>query len=161
MYCLASVLATPAAISGLGRREPHVDQPAVADRAHRETARGTRRSTRDCAGGFAGAGKCDLAAGLENRPVTHPAPADCRRDAGGRFFLRVAAAEFRRVPQFQRVDGPARQGPALQDCILRLVSILVSSTCPADHFLELHDVRVLRIEQQLNAAFEIGVAVYV
>jgi hypothetical protein len=75
------------------------------------------------------------------------------RAANGEFHRLFRRIE--RVPQLQPIQRPAGQRPALQDAVLRLV-IVVRRLFLLENFLERDDVRVLRLDQELNTRLEDG-----
>ena len=56
------------------------------------------------------------------------------------------------LPELQRINRLLRQAAALQQPVLRLVVVL-SALRLVDDFLEVHDVRVVGLDQHLHAPF--------
>ena len=72
---------------------------------------------------------------------------DERADAEPLCRLRL---RLKLAPQVQLAERPARERPALQDAVLRLV-VIAGGLVLLDDFLERHDVRVVDLDQQLRA----------
>ncbi len=137
---------------GILRPEAHLDQPAVANRRDVEPIEevadrlhlhrrfpGLRNLTRR------------LAAEERYRPRRRGA----HRVADREPFLRRVRAQLRVAPELQRIDRLLRQAPALQQPVLRLVVVLAALRL-VDDFLEVHDVRVVCLDQQLDPPFVEG-----
>ena len=131
---------------GIGRLEPDVHEPAVADGRHRQIVQETidcprlrlcfvrqRRFARVRSGKPPG----------DQRDRHRSQLVHCERPSGLRVEPRV-------IPQLQRLNRPTGERAALQNLVLGLV-VIVGNLILLERFLEGDDVRVFLLDQDLNA----------
>jgi hypothetical protein len=126
------------------RRVRHFDEAAVANRRDREIRQKAVENRRLC-GCFVGRAWLDRLGRSEQVQGRGHELGD--RAANRELHRRFGRIE--RVPQLQPIQCLASQRPALQDAVLRLV-IVVGGLFLLEDFLEGDDVRVLRLDEELN-----------
>ncbi len=136
-FCASALSASEASL-GVRRVEVQPHQPRVADRLHRQRAeerRGRRR-----VGVARRFGRRCLVGALV-RVLAHPIA-----EEAGPPRLRLLLLRGGALPQVQLLDHALRQGPALQELVLRAVEIHVPRRLVGGHALEVDDLRRLALD---------------